>query len=207
VRCAVLLVALAACYHPSYEDCQVSCSTFGCPDGLTCQSGMCRTANAVGECAIRPQDGGLDGEDDGSGSAAGASQIVAGAHHACAACGDGSLWCWGDDSYGQTSGAGQPTCNPDGSTSPCNPTPVQVPVTGTLEALGAGRAWTCAFVDVSGTTRQLCMGDNALGELGIPSPMMSSTLIDTGITGATAYAGGGQHACEVVGCRVVCQGS
>jgi hypothetical protein len=198
------VVALAACYHPSYEDCQVSCSTFGCPDGLTCESGMCRTANAVGECAIRPPDGGADGDTgDGSGSAGGALQIAAGAVHTCAACGDGSVWCWGADALGQTGGNGHVQCNPNQT---CDPTPVEVELPGTLKTLSAGHDSTCVLVDISGASRLYCMGNNTNGQLGISQAGSIRTLTATAMGDATGFAGGVLHACEIIGSRVECQG-
>jgi alpha-tubulin suppressor-like RCC1 family protein len=139
----------------------------------------------------------------GSGSASGALQIRAGAVHTCAACGDGSLWCWGGNMFGQTGGSGQFQCGPNQT---CDPSPVQVTLPGPLKELLAGHDSSCVQIDVSGTTKLYCMGNNTNGQFGISQPQVSSTLVSTEIVGSTGYAGGSLHACEIVGARVECQG-
>lgn len=52
------LVALAACYSPSYRDCEITCTT-SCPSGFHCESGVCRQDGVNGPCG--PGDGGPDG--------------------------------------------------------------------------------------------------------------------------------------------------
>jgi hypothetical protein len=45
------LLATAACYDPTFDDCTTTCSTSDlCPDGLTCTAGYCRTAGATDSC-------------------------------------------------------------------------------------------------------------------------------------------------------------
>jgi alpha-tubulin suppressor-like RCC1 family protein len=205
------VVALAACYHPSYEDCQVSCSTFGCPDGLTCQGGMCRTANAVGECAILPpDDAGPDSTGDGSGSGGHASQIVAGMHHTCALCEDGTLECWGANAVGQITGTGQVKCNPNAPVPDCDPTPVTVSLAGTagtVKSLAAAGNYTCVLTDDAGTTHLYCAGDNGFGQLALDAPPNTRTLLESpSLVGLTAFGGGPTFACEIVNGRLQCQG-
>jgi len=52
------LLALAACYSPSYRDCEVTCASGSCPAGFHCDQGLCR--NQTGPCG----DGGIDGPAD-----------------------------------------------------------------------------------------------------------------------------------------------
>ena len=47
----VWLASSAACFSPSYRDCQVTCAEGGhCPAPLHCRQGFCRTAGAVEGC-------------------------------------------------------------------------------------------------------------------------------------------------------------
>ena len=46
-----VLVALAGCYKPGYDDCAILCGqSSACPAGLSCQNGYCRPAARTGEC-------------------------------------------------------------------------------------------------------------------------------------------------------------
>jgi hypothetical protein len=58
----ILIAVLAACYSPSYRDCEITCSDHGCPSGFSCEQGVCRAAGFSGPC------GQMNG-DSGSGSA------------------------------------------------------------------------------------------------------------------------------------------
>jgi hypothetical protein len=64
---AILGVALAVtgCYAPSYVDCEVTCASGSCPDGLSCRAGLCRVGTNTGACGVTGGDGG-GGEGGGS---------------------------------------------------------------------------------------------------------------------------------------------
>jgi len=83
----------------------------------------------------------------------GVSSVSAGGHHTCAVKTDGSLWCWGDNSYGQI---GNGTLG--GSVSE----PVQVIPSG-VSSVSSGWFHTCA-VKQNGSL--WCWGDNGYGQLG-----------------------------------------
>ena len=52
-------LALAGCYAPKYRDCEIACTTAGCPDGLTCVANACRTSSTPGApCGPIGGDGG-----------------------------------------------------------------------------------------------------------------------------------------------------
>ncbi len=55
---AILCVALAGCYSPGYVDCEVTCASGQCPDGLACRAGVCRVGDNAGPCSTLPEDGG-----------------------------------------------------------------------------------------------------------------------------------------------------
>jgi len=64
----VVIAALAACYSPSYRDCEVLCASGTCPAGFSCEQGVCRTAGFSGACGQMNDDMGMpaDAEIDGN---------------------------------------------------------------------------------------------------------------------------------------------
>lgn len=98
--------------------------------------------------------------------------IGAGWNHSCAVRGDGTVWCWGDNSYGQL---GNSTDVPLRGRSA---TPVRVDdVTNAVlvsASIGAGGEHSCALV---ADHSMRCWGSNLAGELGIndPAALMSPT--------------------------------
>jgi alpha-tubulin suppressor-like RCC1 family protein len=85
------------------------------------------------------------------------SLVTAGGSHTCAAKTDGSLWCWGNNQYGQLgTGDRQPS-----------PRPVPVDTSGLgggVEVVYAGGNHTCAR---TGTNELWCWGNNQYGQLGV----------------------------------------
>ena len=96
------------------------------------------------------------------GSAADWSNLAAGFNHACAVKTDGTAWCWGDNSFGETSTA----TNTTRSTT----TPTRVGTSTSWSDLTAGWGSGCGL-KTEGTA--WCWGNNDAGQLG------SSTNIDT----------------------------
>lgn len=92
--------------------------------------------------------------------------VSAGGSSTCAIRADGTLWCWGDNYYGQLghgSTSGQP-CERPNTTRTCVPSPVQVSTLGTsVVQVSVGYLHTCAL-DTEGTV--WCWGLNAGGGLG-----------------------------------------
>jgi alpha-tubulin suppressor-like RCC1 family protein len=84
------------------------------------------------------------------------AQISAGGIHTCASKIDGTLWCWGNNTYGQLG---------IGSTAYASSTPKQL-YFGSVSKLSAGRDHTCAS-KIDGTL--WCWGSNRFGQLGIGS--------------------------------------
>jgi alpha-tubulin suppressor-like RCC1 family protein len=122
--------------------------------------------------------------------------VTAGATHTCALRADGTLWCWGDNPFGELG---------DGTTNP-SPVPVLVRGVSNVVAVSAGARFTCA-VRVDGTV--WCWGRNDNGQLGIgfPSGMSLSPLRAATGSPATAISLGIAHACALlVGGRVQCWG-
>ena len=90
------MLALAACYQgPSAElACRLRC-TDSCPAGLTCTNGLC--VGADGTCG--------SARDDAAGDAPAPTSCIAevglGYHHTCVLKTDHTVWCAGDNTYGQ----------------------------------------------------------------------------------------------------------
>jgi len=80
------------------------------------------------------------------GGLTGVAEIAVGAYHACARMIDGSVYCWGDDAYGQRTGA---------AGSPAS-TPIRVPFVDDVDELQVGCLHTCVRPGAEG----VCRGTN-----------------------------------------------
>ena len=117
--------------------------------------------------------------------------ISAGGWHTCALLRDGTIQCWGQNTYGQL-GDGSPITRPAPGRSS---TPVTVTGITTAIAIEAGIFHTCALL-ADGTLR--CWGRNDEGRLGNGTTADSSTpTIVSGIAPAAA-APGAEHACALL---------
>src|SRR5947209_8475172 len=117
--------------------------------------------------------------------------ISAGGWHTCALLRDGTIQCWGQNTYGQL-GDGSPITRPAPGRSS---TPVTVTGITTAIAIEAGIFHTCALL-ADGTLQ--CWGRNDEGRLGNGTTADSSTpTIVSGITPA-AVAPGAEHACAIL---------
>ena len=117
--------------------------------------------------------------------------ISAGGWHTCALLRDGTIQCWGQNTYGQL-GDGSPITRPAPGRSS---TPVTVTGITTAIAIQAGIFHTCALL-ADGTLR--CWGRNDEGRLGNGTTADSSTpTIVSGIAPAAA-APGAEHACALL---------
>jgi len=116
--------------------------------------------------------------------------IAAGTTHSCAVLAEGTVECWGDNSWGELG---------DGTTS-WSPRPVVVKGIDNAVAATAGSQDTCTLL-ADQTVR--CWGDNVYGELGNGSNTPSSVPVQvSGLTGVTAIAadfgnGNTQSVCAV----------
>jgi alpha-tubulin suppressor-like RCC1 family protein len=113
-----------------------------------------------------------------------ASKVAAGYAHTCAIKQDGSLWCWGDNMYGQLG-----TGAFGGSVS----IPVQIMPSG-VSFVAAGDYHTCA-VKTDGSL--WCWGYNGSGQLGNGTFSNSSTPVQIMSSGVVAVALGGAHTCVI----------
>ncbi|GAB1690332.1 fibronectin type III domain-containing protein [Krasilnikovia sp. M28-CT-15] len=106
---------------------------------------------------------------------AGVTRVAAGDRHACAATGNGAVWCWG-------AAPGSPAV-----------APAVVPTLSGVTALAAGGATTCAVAAGS----VWCFGDGSSGQLG--GPASSATPVKVTLPAAAVdVAVGRKHACAVL---------
>src|SRR5262249_25213169 len=140
-----------------------------------------------------------------------ATAVTAGGFHTCTLPGDGTVQCWGQNTFGQLGvGTGDPGfLTRDRFQGTFNPSPVTVNGITTATAVSAGGWHTCALLQ-DGTVR--CWGDNTWGQLGDgaavpPSPgpglepprrrfLVPVTV--TGITTAVAIEAGVFHTCAIL---------
>ena len=123
-------------------------------------------------------------------------QIAAGVAHSCAILGDGSLYCWGSNAFGQIGN--------DQTALHASPAGVYGLESGVL-SLGAGLRHTCALM-TSGGVR--CWGSNQFGQLGNATTDDSIIPVDVVNLGgpATLLAVGSNHTCAAVYDTVRCWG-
>jgi alpha-tubulin suppressor-like RCC1 family protein len=143
----------------------------------------------------------------------GVTAIAAGYYDTCALLSNGTVECWGDNSYGELgngSSTGPDTC----SQGPCSTTPVAVSGLSGVTAISVGDYFACTLV--SGGTVE-CWGYNAEGELGNGSstgpdtcsqgPCSTTPVAVSGLSGVTAISAGGNSACALLsGGTVECWG-
>jgi alpha-tubulin suppressor-like RCC1 family protein len=128
------------------------------------------------------------------GLASGVVAVSLGAESSCALLSDGTVDCWGNDSYGQLG---------DGKTATSlSPTPV----TGLTGATALSVGWYSACAVTFGTVE--CWGGNVYGQIGDGSFMQTEVPVPViGITGVASQVGVGESvACAVVGGGAQCWG-
>jgi alpha-tubulin suppressor-like RCC1 family protein len=123
-----------------------------------------------------------------------ASKVAAGYAHTCAIKQDGSLWCWGDNRYGQVGNG-----NFIGSIT----IPVQIMSSGVV-SVAAGGWHTCAIKQDGSLW---CWGWNSDGRLGDGTNTSRSTPVQIMSSGVSSVALGGQHTCAIkIGGSLWCWG-
>jgi alpha-tubulin suppressor-like RCC1 family protein len=126
----------------------------------------------------------------------GVAGVGTGARHSCAVLGSGQAWCWGFNELGQLG---------DGNMPFDSASPAQV---GGLSGVTqiSGSPWHSCAATGAGTA--YCWGDNADGNLGVPSPTESDQPIAVaGLPEVSAIVAGDVHSCALTrDGRVFCFG-
>lgn len=122
-------------------------------------------------------------------------QLASSYNHTCARLSDGTLKCWGANTWGQLG---------DGTTAE-RLTPVQVAgLGGKARDVATGWGHTCAVLE-TGTT--WCWGQNDLGQLAVDAPSSSPTPVRiAGLPPALAVSSGENHICALAVGEVWCWG-
>ncbi len=153
----------------------------------------------------------------------GVVSLSAGNSHTCALTEDGTVWCWGENGFGQlgsgaaTTSSSRPVQVCDGVTGP----PPCSPLTG-VAAIDAGSYHTCALMENGGAR---CWGNNVSGQLGngtftdspLPVVVCAEDVNPAGnsvagapcgqLTGVGRITAGGAHSCAVMtDSRLLCWG-
>jgi len=123
----------------------------------------------------------------------GATQIAAGDYSTCAVLTDGTVRCWGDDSYGQL--------GRDSSNTSDNVTPVTVSGLVNVTQITMGGNHACALVS-DGTAR--CWGRGSYGEVGDGIGQESNSVVQVaGLKDVKQIEAGDQHTCATTNSRAV----
>jgi alpha-tubulin suppressor-like RCC1 family protein len=150
----------------------------------------CWGDNTYGELGIGNQTGQDRPRPVTTPAAGGWADVTAGGNHSCAIRANGTLWCWGDNTYGEL-GIGNQTGQD-------RPRPVTTPAAGGWANVTAGGNHSCA-IRANGTL--WCWGRNETGQLGIGNqnnqnlPRQVTTPAPGGWASVTA--GGGDYTCAI----------
>jgi alpha-tubulin suppressor-like RCC1 family protein len=112
--------------------------------------------------------------------------VATGGTHSCAVMADATVWCWGDNNFGQL---GLGDLNPR-----FTPTQIDPSTLSSVTAIYTGGHHTCA---TKGDNTLWCWGDNRMGQLGTGDTNPRSTPMQVASSVSNAYAGGA-HTCEVL---------
>jgi alpha-tubulin suppressor-like RCC1 family protein len=133
-----------------------------------------------------------------TGLTSGFGQVSTGQWFACALKGDGTVWCWGDNTNGQLGN------DPAGILS--SKVPLQVGGISSATLIASGQDHVCAILQ-NGAAK--CWGNNSQGQLG-DGGTETMTFVPVQVSGLTSgtssITAGGYHTCALVSGRVVCWG-
>jgi alpha-tubulin suppressor-like RCC1 family protein len=148
----------------------------------------CWGANDSGQLGTGTASSALSTEPARVSGVTGAIAVGAGFQSSCALIADGTVECWGDNTFGQLG---------DGDTTiVMSATPVAVLGLTGATSLSVGYQHVCAIVAGGGVR---CWGDGRSGELGNGSTSAAATFVPvSGLTTVTAVAAGGNHTCALL---------
>ncbi|MBI4701596.1 MAG: hypothetical protein HY744_10640 [Deltaproteobacteria bacterium] len=149
----------------------------------------CWGSNSYGQLGLDPDEvGATPVPTEVPGIGPGVVDVAPGADHTCAVKDDGSVWCWGNNAYGQL--AAKPPA------SLVSPNPRHIDLSGaSAVAIDAGEIHTCALAADSAVW---CWGDNAFGQLGHDDPEGWVPRPVAGLGSAAAHVTAGvRHTCAL----------
>jgi alpha-tubulin suppressor-like RCC1 family protein len=156
-----------------------------CIVGCANVRGVSTSEAAGGSSSVDAAGGGSSGAPAGNITA---TEIASGAQHVCALLRDQTIWCWGDNSFGQL---GNGTTTNDG--------PGPVVGISNATAVAAGAFQTCAVLDGGQAASWGADGSGSPDYFGIsPTPKTVS-----GLNAVAALAAGDEHSCAVLGSGTV----
>lgn len=187
--CSVTLQATACVEHSCEDLANCETSDGGSGTGVAVGAGGVGGSGtgAAGGSGPGPGGGGNGGDGGGGSPPSCVQDLSLGAGHSCAVKGDGTLWCWGDNTYGEIG---------DGTTQN-KTTPVQIAALGSdVESVSLGFDHTCA-VKTDGTL--WCWGRNEYGQLGDGTTQDKTTPNAVASLGGTVdrVALGVAHSCAI----------
>jgi alpha-tubulin suppressor-like RCC1 family protein len=161
-------------------------------NGLSCQPDECAlgTDDCDPAATCTDRDDGFDCACDGAFTGDGKtctgrySSIEAGTGHACAVRIDGTLWCWGENRFGQIGDGGDESAI----------SPVQVGIETDWTAVSAGATHTCG---IRGRGTLWCWGNGYAGRLGSDVSGSKTPLQVGDGQDWIAVAAGGSHTCGI----------
>jgi alpha-tubulin suppressor-like RCC1 family protein len=186
-----VILALGACYGPSYAPCAVQCADEVCPGAMACgDDGYCHASLDEPRCDAPPDDGGgLDASPDALPPAAAFAVLAAGYDHTCGiTAADGRLACWGSNDVAQLARARA------GLRRSAVPLEVDDTAVG-WDAVAAGDNHTCAIRDGA----LWCWGDNGVRQVGVGTGEVHETPQPLAGDDWVAVAAGAAHTCALRG--------
>lgn len=130
------------------------------------------------------------------------ADVASGSYFSCVLLHDGSVWCWGDNQYGELGHdpATDPTCdwnNGSAQTTHCNATPSKVGgLSGPVAQISAGHAFACAVLQSDGSA--WCWGLNDRNQIASTGGATSFAPVRVGsLTDVVQVVAGSFMACAV----------
>jgi alpha-tubulin suppressor-like RCC1 family protein len=168
----------------------------GVSDISSSDTHACAVVNGAAKCWGSNNNGALGNGTSGgyvmspvqvNGLTAGVVQVVTGKEFSCALINDGTVKCWGVNTFGQLGNASNTSAN----------TPVPVNSLTGVTAISTSN-YSGHVCSVNGSGNVYCWGNNSNGQLGVGNTIHSNTpVFVSGVSGATKVSVSNAHTCAV----------